>query len=220
VQPEQIIRTQSYQASDDISIQWIGIPGYQDGIYRNKFYTPLPQHAWHTYSVEELHTAEISARKPLGWGAYVIDQWVPGDHISLHKNPLYFRAGEIYPVLIIWFSGSWIPPLMHWMPLQQVSDLIDQTAMFDLQTPRLSELLNSNQAQAFYQNDAGWEQITFGINSIDSQIAIFFDHKEVRQAVAMCIDRQALVADQVLKNQLLLDSYVPPSHPLSSTCVH
>ena len=50
--------------------------------------------------------------------------------------------------------------------------------------------------------------------SIDSQRIKFFDLKEVRQAVAMCIDREALVADQVLNTQLLLDSYVPPSHPL------
>jgi peptide/nickel transport system substrate-binding protein len=220
VQPEQIIRTQSYQASDDISIQWIGIPGYQDGIYRNKFYTPLPQHAWHTYSVEELHTAEISARKPLGWGAYVIDQWVPGDHISLHKNPLYFRAGENLPHfdnLVFRFVGSTGDALDALQAGE--CDLIDQTAMFDLQTPRLSELLNSNQAQAFYQNDAGWEQITFGINSNDSQRVEFFGIKEVRQAVAMCIDRQVLVADQALNDPVLLDSYVPPSHPLSNAQV-
>jgi peptide/nickel transport system substrate-binding protein len=217
---ELIIRTQSYKASDDTSTQWIGIPGYQDGIYRNKFYTPLPQHAWHTYSVEELRSADISARQPLGWGAYVIDQWVSGDHISLHKNPLYFRAGEKLPRfdnLVFRFVGSTGEALDALQAGE--CDVIDQTAMFDLQTPRLSELLNSNQAQAFYQNDAGWEQITFGINSIDSQKVKFFELKEVRQAVAMCINRQALVADQLMNIRLLLDSYVSPSHPLYNSQV-
>lgn len=214
-QADLVIRTQSYQASDETSTQWIGIPGYQDGIYRNKFYTPLPQHALHTYSVDALRTSEISARKPLGWGAYVIDQWVSGDHISLHKNPLYFRAGENLPRfdnLVFRFVGSTDEALDALLAGE--CDLIDQTAMFEPQTPRLSELLNSNQAQAFYQKDAGWEQLTFGIDSLDSQRIKFFDLKGVRQAVAMCIDRQELVADQVLNTQLLSDSYVPPSHPL------
>ncbi len=214
-QAELIIRTQSYKASDDTSTQWIGIPGYQDGIYRNKFYTPLPQHAWHTYAVDELRTSDVSVRKPIGWGAYVIDQWVSGDHISLHKNPLYFRAGENLPRfdnLVFRFVGSTNEALDALLAGE--CDLIDQTAMFEPQTPRLSELLNSNQAQAYYQNDAGWEQLTFGINSLDSQRIKFFDLKEVRQVVAMCIDREALVADQVLNTQLLIDSYVPPSNPL------
>jgi peptide/nickel transport system substrate-binding protein len=219
-QADLIIRTQSYQGTDDTSTQWIGIPGYQDGIYRNKFFTPLPQHAWSSYTVEQLRTADVSTHKPLGWGAYVIDQWVPGDHISLHKNPLYFRAGQNLPHfdnLVFRFVGSTSDALDALQAGE--CDLIDQTAMFDLQTPRLSELLNSHQALVFYQNDAGWEQITFGINSIDSQRVMYFALKEVRQAVAMCIDRQALVADQALNTQLLLDSYVPPSHPLYNSQV-
>jgi peptide/nickel transport system substrate-binding protein len=221
-QADLVIRTQSYQATDDTSVQWIGLPGYQDGIYHSKFFTPLPQHAWHTYTVEELRTAEISARQPLGWGAYIIDQWVPGDHISLHKNPLYFRAGENLPHfdnLVFRFVGSTSDALDALQAGE--CDLIDKTSMFDLQTPRLTDLLNSKQAIAFYQNDAGWEQITFGINSTDSQRVKFFELKEVRQAVAMCIDRPALVADQTMNTQLLLDTYVPPSHPLyNSQVVH
>jgi peptide/nickel transport system substrate-binding protein len=217
-----ILRTQSYQALDDASTQWIGIPGYQDGIYQNKFFSPLPQHAWHTYSVEELRTSEVSSRRPLGWGAYVIDQWVPGDHISLHKNPLYFRGGEKIPYfdnLVYRFVGSTDEALDALQAGE--CDLIDQTAIFELQTPRMSELLKSNQAQAFYQNDAGWEQITFGVKSIDSQRVNFFNNQEVRQAIAMCIDRKALVVDQTMNTQLLLDSYVPPSHPLyNSQVVH
>jgi peptide/nickel transport system substrate-binding protein len=221
-QAELTIRTQSYQATDDLSVDWMGIPGYQDGIYGDKFYSPLPQHAWHTYTVEELRTSEASARMPIGWGAYVIDQWVPGDHISLHKNPLYFRAGEKLPRfdnLVYRFVGSTDEALDALQAGE--CDLIDQTAIFDLQTPRMSELLKSNQAQAFYQNDAGWEQITFGVKSIDNQRVNFFNNQEVRQAVAMCIDRKALVADQTMNTQLLLDSYVPPSHPLyNSQIVH
>jgi peptide/nickel transport system substrate-binding protein len=216
-QPDLILRTQSYQATDDYSVEWTGIPGYQDGVYQNKFFIPLPQHAWHSYSVEELRSSEASARMPIGWGAYVIDQWISGDHISLHKNPLYFRAGENLPRfdnLVYRFVSSTDEALDALQAGE--CDLIDQTAIFEPQSSRLLELISSHQAQAFYQADAGWEQLTFGINSLDSQRVMFFDLKEVRQAVAMCIDREALIADQVLNTQLMLDSYVPPTHPLNN----
>jgi len=214
-QPELILRTQSYRALDDYSVEWIGLPGYQDGIYHTKFFTPLPQHAWHSYSLEGLRTAEDSTRKPLGWGAYIIDEWIAGDHISLHKNPLYFRAGENLPHfdnLVFRFVANNNEALDAL--LSGECDLIDQTAMLESQTPRVSELQKSGQVLAFYQNDAGWEQITFGINPLDSQRVKFFDLKEVRQAIALCIDREALVADPTLDTQLLMDSYVPSSHPL------
>jgi peptide/nickel transport system substrate-binding protein len=214
-QSELILRTQSYQSTDDRSIKWIGIPGYQDGTYHTKFFTPLPQHIWHTYTVEELRTIEISTRKPLGWGAYIIDEWISGDHISLHKNPLYFRAGENLPKfdnLVFRFVNN--PDEALDALLAGECDLLDQTAMLETQTSRLSELQKTGQVLPFYQNDAGWEQISFGIIPSDTQRVELFASKEVRQAVAMCIDREALVADQTLNAQLLMDSFVPSSHPL------
>jgi peptide/nickel transport system substrate-binding protein len=214
-QPDLILRTQSYQATGDYSVEWIGLPGYQDGIYHTKFFTPLPQHAWQTYTVDQLRTNEISARKPLGWGAYIIDEWVAGDHISLHKNPLYFRSGENLPHfddLVFRFMGSSDEALDALLAGE--CDFIDQTAMLETQTPRLAELQKSGQVQAFFQKDAGWEQITFGITPFDSQRMEFFALKEVRQAFAMCINREALVTDQTLGTQLLMNSYVPANNPL------
>jgi peptide/nickel transport system substrate-binding protein len=214
-QPELTLRTQSYKALDDYSVEWAGLPGYLDGAYHTKFFTPLPQHAWHTYSTAEIRTAEVSTRKPLGWGAYIIDEWITGDHISLHKNPLYFRAGENIPHfdnLVFRFVGSSNEALDALLAGE--CDFIDQTAMLDTQTPRLAELQKSGKVQAFFQKDAGWEQITFGITPFDKKRVEFFALKEVRQAVAMCIDREALVSDQSLGTQLLMDSYVPSSDPL------
>ncbi len=214
-QPELILRTQSYQALDNYSVEWIGLPGYQDGIYHTKFFTPLPQHAWHTYSMDDLKTSEISTRKPLGWGAYIIDEWITGDHISLHKNPLYFRAGENLPYfddLVFRFVNN--PSEALDALLAGECDFIDQTAMLETETPRLSELQKSSQVQTFFQMDAGWEQLTFGITPFDSQRVELFALKEVRQAVAMCIDREVLVVGTTLSNQLLMNSYVPSSNPL------
>jgi peptide/nickel transport system substrate-binding protein len=214
-QPELIQRTQSYQALDETSIEWTGLPGYQDGTYYTKFFTPLPQHVWQTLSVEELRTNEIATRKPLGWGAYIIDEWIAGDHISMHKNPLYFRVGENLPYfdnLVFRFVANSDEALDALQAGE--CDLIDQTAMLNPQTPRLSQLLAAGQALAFYQDDAGWEQITFGIAPLDSERTTFFADKDVRQAVAMCVDQDALVTGAAHGTQLLLDSYTSPANPL------
>jgi peptide/nickel transport system substrate-binding protein len=214
-QPELVLRTQSYQALDQSTVEWKGIPGYQDGIYHTKFFTPLPQHAWSSYSADELGTEEASARRPLGWGPYIIDQWISGDHISLHRNPLYFRSSENLPRfdnLVFRFVASTGEALDALQAGE--CDLVDQTAMFDAQNSRLEDLVSKNQALAFYLPDAGWEQITFGINPLDSQRVRFFEQSQVRQAVAMCIDRGALVASQALNGQQLAESYIPTSHPL------
>ncbi len=214
-QPELILRTQSYQAINDKSVEWTGIPGYQDGNYQSKFFTPLPQHAWHTYSVTDLRSAEISSRLPIGWGAYVIDQWVPGDHISLHKNPLYFRAAEGLPRfdnLVYRFVGSTDEALDALQAGE--CDLVDQTAVLDPQSSRLAEMQSNGKVQTFALKDAGWEQITFGINPLDSQRNKYFQQPEVRQAVALCIDRQALPGIGSVEPQQGLASYVSPNNPL------
>ena len=92
-----IERTASYEALDDLTTVWIGLPGYMDAEYYVNFFGPAPEHVWGRYTAAELLTAEESRRKPIGWGPYVIDEWVPGESITLHKNPNYFRADEGLP---------------------------------------------------------------------------------------------------------------------------
>jgi peptide/nickel transport system substrate-binding protein len=49
------------------------------------------------YSAAELLTADDATRRPLGWGAYMVDEWKAGEYIRLVKNPHYFRANEGLP---------------------------------------------------------------------------------------------------------------------------
>ncbi len=208
-------RTEAYTALDESGVEWVGVPGYQDGLYQTKFFTPLPQHAWNTYTAEQLRTQDISARTPIGWGPYIIDDWVAGDHISLHKNPFYFRAAEGFPRfdnLVFRFVLNASDALDALLAGE--CDLVDRTVAFAPQSSRLGELQQAGKVEVVYQNDAGWEQLAFGISPLDSQRPSFFVSREVRQAVALCIDREALVANQPEGDQSLLDSYTSPSNPL------
>ena len=90
-------RTGSYEALDDLTVVWTGLPGFLDATYYTSFWDPLPEHVLGQYTDAELEEAEDANRLPLGWGAYIIDEWVQGDRITLHKNPNYWRADEGLP---------------------------------------------------------------------------------------------------------------------------
>jgi len=213
--PERVSHTTTYRALDELTIEWTGVPGYVDGLYQAKFFSPLPQHAWAGIPAAELSGTAISSQTPIGWGAYVIDEWVSGDHISLHRNPLYFRAAEGLPYfdnLVYRFVADGNEALSA--VLAGECDLVDQTAALETQTGSLLQLRDGGRISLIFQTAFAWDVLAFGISPLDPDRPAFFTEREVRQAVAMCIDRQALV-DRLSGGQMLVaDLYVPPMHPL------
>ena len=214
-QPERVERTQSYQAVDETTVEWAGLPGDLGGAIQDKFFSPLPRHAWSLYPAQDLPSQELAARTPLGWGPYVIDEWVAGDHITLHRNPFYFQADQGLPHfdnLVFRFTFSDAEAL----EALQVGecDLVDSTALPDPQIARLGEMLQAGQAQVVYQSGIAWDLLAFGIRPYDVERPGFFENPAVRQAVARCVDRQAILEALGDGPWQLADSYLPPSHPL------
>ena len=213
--PEQVSRTTSYKTLDDLTVEWIGLPGFIDGLYQTKFFSPLPQHAWSGIPVNDLSSNELSSRKPLGWGAYVIDEWVTGDHISLHANPLYFRAAEGLPYfddLVYRFVANNDEALSA--VLAGECDLVEQSAGLEPQLDTLLQLDEEDKISLIYQSAFAWDLIEFDITPYSADLPALFKSKQVRQAVAMCIDRQALVDQLSSGHMQVADLYVPSEHPL------
>jgi peptide/nickel transport system substrate-binding protein len=213
--PDLVERSESYHVLDELSVEWVGLPGYLDGQYHDKFFTPLPEHAWGALKAEELRSADASSRTPLGWGPYMIDEWTAGDHISLHSNPNYFRAAQGMPHfdnLVYRFVADSEEALQALLVGE--CDLIDQTAMLDAQSERLLELQAAGSLTAIFQTAAAWELIALGVDPIGEERTSLLASSDVRQALAACIDRQALAETLLGSQALAADSYVPPSHPL------
>jgi peptide/nickel transport system substrate-binding protein len=212
-QPYLINFTQSYQATDKSTVEWRGLPGYQDPLYYSNFFSPFPRHVWENVSLEET-LKQAPDQTPIGWGPYVIDSWIRGDHISLQRNPNYFRSAEGLPrfdALVYRFveDGEQIIDAL----LSGECDIVDQSARLEQRLPRLLELQKAEKLSIILQVGAGWEQVAFGMESLNPERTRFFDLKEVRQAVALCIDRTRIV-DELFSNQsLVLDSYILPSDP-------
>jgi peptide/nickel transport system substrate-binding protein len=213
--PSELLRyTRSYQATGELSVEWVGIPGYQS-VYETHFFTPFPQHLWGMLTPEELLSSELSTRMPLGWGAYVIDEWVTGDHITLSRNTNYFRAAEGLPYfdfLVFRFTETSAAALDALLVGE--CDFVDRSATLDTQLSRVLELHHLGSLQAVIQSGAAWEQISFGVTSLDPARPKFFANAAVRQAVAMCIDRQTIANGLYADQALVPDTYVPVSHPL------
>jgi len=215
-QPDRVIHTASYRALDAQTVEWRGLPGLVDPLYAANFFSPLPRHAWGELSTSDLLQSNATTKMPLGWGPYVIDQWTVGDHITLRKNPVYFRAREGLPYfdnLVFRFvdDGQQMLDAL----LTGECDLADSSAMQSVDLTRLLELQKTGQLEVYFQ-PAAWEMAMFGIVPYTPGRPDLFGKVETRQAIAQCIDR-AKMAETLWNGQsTVLDSYVPPFHPLAN----
>jgi peptide/nickel transport system substrate-binding protein len=218
--------TTSYTALDDHRVSWVGLPGYLDSAYFLNFWSPLPQHLWGDMSAAELLEAEVSTRKPVGWGPYVIQEEIPGESITLTRNEHYFRAEERLPRferLVFRFVGADFNANLERL-LNGECDVMDQTALNlpvkqDL-NEQLVELDAGGQIRADFTVGTVFDHFDFGIQpqSYDDgwqpgDRPDFFGDVRVRRAFALCMDRQRM-AEAATAQALVLDTYLPPQHPL------
>jgi peptide/nickel transport system substrate-binding protein len=215
VRSELIRHTDDYQAVDETTVEWRAVPGYLDATYQTNFFSPLPQHVWGVVSPAELLSAEIATRSPLGWGPYVIDEWVTGDHIAMSVNPYYFRTGEGLPKfdrLIYRFMPGGTEALNALLAGE--CDLVDELTISEVPVVELSRLQEEGVLKVISKSGAAWEHAGFGIQPSDPEKLSIFKSKELRQAIAMCIDRAGLAAQLFNDQDQIPDTYVPPTHPL------
>ncbi|MBF8282250.1 MAG: putative ABC transporter substrate binding protein, partial [Anaerolineales bacterium] len=92
-------RTASYQVLNETAVEWTGLPGYLDPLYFTNFWTPLPRHMFSGLTPAEIADSPEANRNPLGWGPFVLREWMSGDHLAFERNPDYFRAAEGLPRL-------------------------------------------------------------------------------------------------------------------------
>ena len=210
-------RTRSYDAVDERTVVWTGIPGYLDPLYPLNFYHPLPRHVWGGSSGERLLSAEVAHRKPLGWGPFVVEEWIDGEQIRLVRNARYFRAAEGLPYLdrVIF---RFVPDLEQALDLLEAGecDLISQ----DLVDGRDPEpLLEAAAAGVVTLNPAAsseWEHLDLSVGPASwVSRPRFFGDVRVRQAVAQCVDREQILSEVFPYGGAdVVHSYVPAEHPL------
>jgi len=219
-----IDRTAVYEAADDHTIQWWGKPGFIDADYYTNFWMPLPQHAWSEFTAAELPQVDVSARMPIGWGPYIIDEWEAGKSLHFVKNLNYFRAESGWPkfdeltFLIFQDENAALSALVDGS-----CDVLDPSVQLDGQVGLLQQMQLDDQAQLLTAQTMTLEWLGIGIApasyddgnnaSRDDRPDIFGDTR-TRQAIALCLDRQKVVDTVLFGLSQVPDSYLPSDHPL------
>lgn len=223
VTKKSIDQTDTYQAIDSQTVQWISKPGLVTTHVDYYFWIPLPKHAWQGLTAGELQTAVESNLKPLGWGPYMIDEWTPGDHIRLVKNPNYFRTNEGLPyfdTLIYRFVSGNADSNLQAIASGEC-DIADQSVAWEQQYNTVRDSENAKTIQVYRGLGPEWEHLDFGIKPVAYDDGYtqgvdrvdFFGDVRVRQAFANCINRADLVKN-VMKNLSEVPlTYLPPNHP-------
>lgn len=215
--PRSIRYTASYEAVDERTILWKGVPGFL-GIYSypEYFFSPLPKHLLADLTMEDMLTSESTTRQPLSWGPYRITDWVLGDHITLLKNENYHLNSDglpIYDALVFRFVDSGEEALAAFFS-GECEIVANEPGLFDF----LPELLIREQegdVRINFIEGKAWEQISFGINSLDSKRVLLRDSK-TRQAVAQCINRESISAERG-DGGSVIDSLFLPGDPRFSS---
>lgn len=219
-----IERTAAYQALDDLTTQWLGLPGFFDHTYFLNFWHPLPEHLWSKYSPAQLLHLEISNYTPLGWGAYMIDEFTP-NYLRMVRNPYYFRAAEGLPwfdVLIFRFKGGPAEDNLASL-LSGECDVVNQTSELDDGSGQLQELDAQGKLRAVYSTRYVWHFAALALHPAETwqgfSASGAFQDVRLRRAIAMCMDRQQII-DQVFNGHgTVLDTNLSPSNPLYNPMV-
>ncbi len=159
-------RTMGYEALDDTHVRWTGVPGYLEARFEATFWLPLPEHILNGIPAADLLTDERSARAPMGWGAFTIDEWKAGEYIRVRRSPAYFRASEKLPrVDVVEFRFSGNPADSALMKLVDGQcDVVDRNDGFLGDMEELINTENNGRLKMLLAQGPQWEMLAFGIH--------------------------------------------------------
>ncbi|MBN1811351.1 MAG: hypothetical protein JXA14_05915 [Anaerolineae bacterium] len=220
-------RTLSYEAADAHTVVWTSVPGYRDtfylygspsqNVYVQNFYHPLPRHSLGTVGADQMLDSEIVRHRPMGWGPFALQEWVVGDHITLARNGLYFRASEGLPHLDR-VTFRFVSDLRQALDLFAAGecDVITQDVLEGEDIAPLLEAAEVGMVQLVSSSSSEWEHLDFGIQPMSwVNRPDYFGDVRVRQAIAQCVDRERIAREASPYGEAAVaHSYVPAEHSL------
>jgi len=142
--------------------------------------------------------------KPIGTGPFKFVSWSPGDRLELVKNPDYFEAG--FPKLA-GVTMRIIPEAAARLAAIE-SGAVD--ILWNLPYEAVDKFKNHPTVRADAVATATWDGVILNNERPP------FDNMKVRQALALSIDKPALVELVVFGQGAPTHSPIPPSHPYFS----
>ncbi|MFP3853270.1 MAG: ABC transporter substrate-binding protein, partial [Anaerolineales bacterium] len=211
-------RTFAYEALDERTLEWVGIPGFVDAEYAANVWTPLPEHLLAEVDPVDLLGLPEASQSPLGYGPYQIDEWQQGRQLTMSRNPEFESSGADSPAF---------ERLVFRFISEDVSSALDQlaTGECDVLDEGLLPLAALDQIQAAVESTgqvlqagpgAVVERLEFSLRpGLGSEYLHLLDEPDMRRALASCIDRDGLVKDLFGDAAAVPSSFLPPGHTQS-----
>jgi peptide/nickel transport system substrate-binding protein len=208
--------TQSYQAVDDLSVRWVGLPGFLDQTYFTNVWDPLPAHLLNRYTATELPALEETTLKPLSSGPFIIEDRPDELSINLTANPNYYRADEGLPrIKNLTIKFGIVDDFLN---EESGCDVIADGALRSQNLGELEAGGGLDDWQVITSPGNVYEQIAYGVLPVseyrDSRPDWFGDAR-VRQALTLCTDRERMRDELTSGTGQILETLVPSDHPLA-----
>jgi len=230
-------RTAEFAMLDDNTQMVTLLPGYTPADYVTYMWGPQPAHILGDMAPADIPESEF-ARAPLSLGPFKMVEWVEGQYIRVVKNENYWREG--YPKLdeVIY---KFIPDTNQLLAqlLSGECDVGTEDGMDLDQAPFLDQAEAQGILVPDYKRGTVWEHIDFGMSSVDGRYQFFGAEgytdlgeldvadpgswvgtpaweaaKNVRKAIAACIDRQRMVDEALYGRSAVIHSFIPENHPM------
>ncbi len=205
-------RTESYVTNNTLTAIWTGLPGYMDGTAELNYWTPLPYHVLSTTTASDILNGSYG-QNPLGWGPFKLTEWITGSHITMDRNPYYWREGfpKLDRITFKFMADS--NTIYKAMLRGEIQLATSDTGVGNNYTTELLDPGVNPTVKLLWSTGTVWEHIDFGILPSDGRFA-FFAEPDVRRAVAYALDRQDIIDRVYYGLGTVPDTYIPAMHPL------
>lgn len=209
--------TKSYQATDDQTIVWQGIPGFIPLKASDVFWIPLPEHVMGGMKAAEILADEGINRAPIGWGAYKIIEWVPGDQITVVRNEAYQKTESdqvpFFEKVVFHFFGK--AGDNNLAALKSGScDIVDTSVDLMPNLEPILEDVRDGKISAYIQPQTVWEQLTLNFDPLNLKGFSYFTNVNVRKGIARCLDREMLIRKVFYGQSEIPQGFYPSQHSL------
>ena len=211
-------RIAAYEALDAHTIRYTSLPGGADADFLARLVPPLPRHQLGDIPFAQVAESEAAARLPLANGPFMLTEWLPGDHMTLVRNPNYYRADEGLPRLdglTFLFTPNAEDALAR--VLAGTCDVATQESLNFADTPLFLQSEAQGLLRAYFAEGPVFEHIDFGVVSASTYAnkrPDWFSDVRVRQAMTQCTNRQQIIDETQYGKGEVMNAYVSARHPL------
>jgi peptide/nickel transport system substrate-binding protein len=219
------MRTTGYTAPDENTVTWVGKPGFTTATPERFFWTPLPSHVvdgdtdWATLVGLPQFTTS-----PLSFGPFSIASRTE-EAVVLSRNPFYYRLDKDLPVLdevTVRAIGDDTAAAVTLLENGDC-DVLDTSLSLENDLDAVTALQADPAYDVLVTSTGSWEQLVLGItpasydeyfNPLYGDRPNYFGDGRTRQAIGMCLDREALLNTGLGTVTSLMPSFLSESESL------